>query len=241
MTTNVDIVNRALQMIGTRTTIASMGESSNEAIQANLVYSAVQDWCLAASNWHFARNVAVLTQVKAVTPPVGTWTTGSPLPPWLFEYSLPADFVRAIYLTDSAHATTNSWDGELKRFSLGTDVISTVKQQVLLTNASPAILVYTQQITDPTLWPLFFERFMVATLAWTLSATLTGDKELVAYMDSVMNRNFQFALQANREQGLVFGDNTPEWLTAVGISYPQRREDNRLPPPQPPANREPAK
>ena len=40
MTDNVDIVNRALQVIGTRTTVTAAelaNQTSNEAIQANLI------------------------------------------------------------------------------------------------------------------------------------------------------------------------------------------------------------
>ena len=59
MTTTTDIGNRALAMLGSRTNMASLAENSNEAIQVNLVYSIVTDWAFAATNWNFARKVAV--------------------------------------------------------------------------------------------------------------------------------------------------------------------------------------
>jgi len=227
-TTDVDITNRALQLIGTRTTVTTMGESSNEAIQANLVYNAVRDWCFGVSNWNFARKVVSLTVGKQFTGAAGTWSSTVPQPPWKYEYKLPADFIRAIYLTNSAHATTQAYDGDPQRFSFGNDTITAVVQQVILTNESPAILIYTAQITDPTLWPWYFERFMVGTLAWTLSMTLSGDKELVAYLDNVAMRMFTIAEQKNREEGLSFGDKTPEWIQAIGVPYPHFRTDPKM-------------
>jgi len=225
-TTDVDITNRALQLIGTRTTVASMAEVSTEAIQANLVYNAVRDWCFGISNWNFARKVATLVVAKSLTPPPGTWTSTAPQPPWLYEYKLPTDFIRAVYLTNSASAD-NKYSGEPQRFSFGNDTISAIQQQVILTNATPAILVYTSQVTDPTLWPWYFERVVVSTLAWTLSNTLSGDKDLVTYLDGVATRFITIADLKNREEPLAIDDTTPEWIQALGINYPYRRHDGK--------------
>ena len=46
MTTNTDIVNRALQVLGTRTTVSDSElatNGSNEAIQANLILTKYRD------------------------------------------------------------------------------------------------------------------------------------------------------------------------------------------------------
>jgi hypothetical protein len=228
--TDTDITNRALQLIGTRTTVASLGEASNEAIQASLVYNPLRDWCFGLVNWNFARASAVLTIGKSVAPPVTTWTTASPTPPWLYEYKLPSDFIRAIYLTNNLAASDNSkWLGEPQRFVIATDTITSVQQSVLLTDQSPAFLVYTSRITDPTLWPWLFERLVVSMLARTLCYVLTGDKELSEELTQHATSAFMIAEQANREEGLSFGDTTPEWIQTLGIDYPRRRKDNRLP------------
>lgn len=231
MTTNVDIVNRSLQLIGTRTTIAAMNEQSNEAVQANLVYTAVQNWCLVQANWNFARTTAILSEVKHVTAPVGTWTTSSPVPPWLYEYTLPTNFLRALYLTNTASITGNTyWLGEPQRFVTALDTIATIDTKVLLTNvATPAILIYTKVIDDPTLWPAFFERFVVAMLAWTLAPTLTEDKELVKYLDTIMTRFLATAVDINRAEGLDYKDTTPIWIQASGIEYPAKRLNVGMP------------
>ncbi len=218
-TTNVDIVNRALQLVGTRTTVASLAENSNEAIQANLVYQTVFNWCHSALNWNFARKVAVLTQTKVVVP-TPPWTTTLPAPPWKYECTLPADWLVARYVFNNSIDSSSSYFlGEPKRFVIAFDSTT----EVLLTNESPANLVYTGYVTDPTLWPSYFERFTVAALAKELCLALTGDKQLFVLLAEMMVEYFTTAQAINQSEGLILDDKTPEWITAVGIPYPYRR------------------
>lgn len=223
--TNTDITNRALQLIGTRTTVTSLAESSNEAIQANLVFTALRDWCLGVGNWNFARRTAILTLLKTSVP-AAPWAATEISPPWKFEYAVPTDLLKVQYVTNSdINLAGDAFLGEPKRFVVAIDTIATVDQRVILTNEASAVCVYTASITDPTLWPWLFERFMVSTLAWTLAPSLTQDKEIVAALDSAMSRFLAMGLQANLEEGLSFGDTTPEWIQALGINYPFRRND----------------
>ena len=58
MTDTVDIVNRALQRISTRTTVTASelaNEDTNEAIQANLVLTDVRDELLRMAPWNCGR------------------------------------------------------------------------------------------------------------------------------------------------------------------------------------------
>lgn len=232
------IINRALQLIGTRTTITSaelVANSTNEAIQANLCYGAIRDWCLGVINWNFARKTAKLTIAKQVgAPPVTPWSTASPSPNWQYEYTLPADVLKIQYITNSdVNAKNTSFLGEPKRFVVAIDTISAVEQRVVLTNEASAVCIYTAQITTPAEWPWLFERFMVSTLAWTLSLTLEGDKDITASLKNSMMEFLSIGTQANLEEGLSFGDTTPEWIQAIGINYPFRRQDGKGPSPQP--------
>jgi hypothetical protein len=234
MTTTTDIGNRALAMLGSRTNMASLAENSNEAVQINLVYSIVTDWAFAATNWNFARKVIALSSTKSVVLPPGTWTSASPQPPWLNEFVLPTDFIRAVYVTNMAAQGTTNYAGEPQRFVLGTDIITAVQQEVLLSNAANAILVYTSRVTDPTLWPAMFERFAVAALANAIVFQLTGDKSLANLMREQMMTFFQIAEQQNVAEELLYTDVTPEWIQAIGIKYPIRRYGPRGPVPEPP-------
>lgn len=106
MTTTTDVVNRALQKIGTRTTVTSTelaNSSSNEAIQANLILEADRDQLLRMAPWNCSTNVANLVYITSVpgTPEnlstnVEVWAKGLPSPPWLYEYQYPVDCLRPL-------------------------------------------------------------------------------------------------------------------------------------------------
>ena len=108
MTDNVDIVNRALQVIGTRTTVTAAelaNQTSNEAIQANLILTQYRDQLLRMAPWDCALNYANLTYITSVpgtpenTSPVTTlWQKGQPAPPWAYEYQYPVDCLRACFI-----------------------------------------------------------------------------------------------------------------------------------------------
>src|SRR5882757_245095 len=102
MTTETDVTNRALQLIGTRTNISSLSEQSNEAIQASLVIDQLRDDLLRMAPWDCAFNFANLNLITAApgTPEnttAGTqlWQKGQPAPPWAYEYAYPVDCLRA--------------------------------------------------------------------------------------------------------------------------------------------------
>jgi len=109
MTTVTDIINRALQTFGTRTTITAgelAANSTNEAIQANLIYENVRDDLLRMAPWDCAFNTANLAYItSAPGTPENTsaattlWQKGQPAPPWAYEYQYPVDCLRACYIT----------------------------------------------------------------------------------------------------------------------------------------------
>ena len=92
MTAQIDIVNEALQVLGTRTTITAAqlaGNSNNEAKQANLIYDRTRKRLLRMAPWNCSFNTQNMTLVTAV---VGTpentsaapvlWAKGQPPPPY---------------------------------------------------------------------------------------------------------------------------------------------------------------
>lgn len=108
MTTITDIVNRALQIAGTRTNVTSSelsGNQSNEAIQANLVLYSLRDELLRMAPWDCAFNYNNLNYITSVpgTPEnpgqiTQTWVKGQPAPPWSYEYAYPGDCLRACWI-----------------------------------------------------------------------------------------------------------------------------------------------
>ena len=108
MTTNTDIVNRALQVIGTRTTVTDAelaANSTNEAIQANLILTQYRDQLLRMAPWDCALNYANLTYITSTpgtpentSPATTLWQKGQPAPPWGYEYQYPVDCLRACFV-----------------------------------------------------------------------------------------------------------------------------------------------
>lgn len=228
--TLADISNRALQLIGARTTVSTAelaGNTSNEAIQLNLALTPIQNWCHGLANWNFARKTSALPAAAKGPPTVGpgAWSNSLPPPPWLYEFALPTDFIRALYITDNTTASPAAgWLGEPKRFVIATDSIAAVQQQVLLTNISAGALTYCSFVTDPTLWPWYFERLMVYALARTICLSLTGDLRIFKDLSESLEQQVSISTQINTIEGLAVQDTTPEWIQALGIEYPYRRD-----------------
>lgn len=108
MTTVTDIYNRALQVIGTRTTVTDserINGTTNEAIQLNIVYENIRDEILRLAPWDCAIKTANLTYItSAPGTPENTsaattlWQPGQPAPPWAYEYQYPVDCLRACWI-----------------------------------------------------------------------------------------------------------------------------------------------
>lgn len=108
MTSVTDICNRALQAIGTRTTVTDaelLAGSTNEAIQFNLIYENYRDDLLRMAPWNCAMKTANLTYITSspgtpenTSPATQLWKPGQPAPPWAYEYQYPVDCLRAVYI-----------------------------------------------------------------------------------------------------------------------------------------------
>jgi hypothetical protein len=108
MTTLSDIVNRALMIPGTRTTVTAAelaNNTSNEAIQANQILVPVRKQLLRMAPWNSALKTANLVYITSVngtpentSPAPQLWTPGLPAPPWAYEYQFPVDCLRACWI-----------------------------------------------------------------------------------------------------------------------------------------------
>lgn len=118
MPTNTDIVNRALQTFGTRTTVTDAelaNQTSNEAIQANLILTAYRDQLLRMAPWDCALNYTNLNYITSVpgtpentSPQTTMWQRGQPPPPWTYEYQYPVDCLRACFVIPTGQAGTGT-------------------------------------------------------------------------------------------------------------------------------------
>ena len=110
MTTPTDIANRALQVIGTRTTVTDAelaNNSTNEAIQINLVYDVIRRRLIRMAPWNCVLKTANLVYITSLPgTPENTsttqsgqpWLPGLPSPPWTYEYQYPVDCIYAAWI-----------------------------------------------------------------------------------------------------------------------------------------------
>lgn len=113
MTAEVDIVNRALQAIGSRTNISSAeltaafagSPPSNESREAALALRPLRDQLIRMAPWQCVTRFNPLTYITSVPttpenassgPPL--WVPGTPPPPWAYEYQYPVDCLKARYI-----------------------------------------------------------------------------------------------------------------------------------------------
>ena len=249
MTSEVDIANRALSAIGTRSQIASLDEGSNESIQCKLLLEPLRDEILRMAPWNCARNFTNLSLICAApgtpeNPTTGTptWQKGIPPPPWSYEYAYPSDCLRPIYVVPQFTTGFSSgvpittavtggapafWNGPPVRFQVAIDQIGSggkpdpngQDQRVILTNQEQAILCYMRRVTNPDVWDDQFQQALVAALGARLAIALTGDKGLAQLGIQDANRYIMMARQTDGNEGLTINDVTPDWIRTRGISY----------------------
>jgi hypothetical protein len=153
MTTNIDITNRALAEIGTRSVITSMTDGSQEALYANLLYNGLRDFLLREGDYEFASTPIVPVAIAA------------PLPPWLYGYQYPTDCVRVKQLIPVGY---NLMDPVPVEFNIA----NSASARAIVTKTQTAFLVYTANSVVETLWDAMFTESFVRMLASALAFAL---------------------------------------------------------------------
>ena len=158
MTSLVSITNLALQRMGTQTTITSMSEQSNEAIQSNLVIESLRDELLRMAPWDCALDFQSLIYITSTpgtpensTAGTETWQKGQPAPPYAYEYQYPVDCLKACWIvpqftsgfasgipitTAITGAAPAYWNGPPVRFKVGIDQFLTVSSAAVVAGGS---------------------------------------------------------------------------------------------------------
>lgn len=235
MTTDLSIVNRALQEIGTRTTVTQSeldNNSSNEAIQANISLSSTRDELLRLAPWNCAKNFAAMALVSAVpgTPEntsaaTTTWQKGQPYPPWAYEYQFPVDCLRPLYIvpqfttgfasgvpitTAVTGGAPTYWNGPPVRFVVGVDQFFPVTAAAPVSGGSgyavgDLITLASGPTTSPPIGAPVVLR--VATLSGSAVAIVTVVNQILG--SATPQGGSYFAVQANPvAQGSTTGSGT---------------------------------
>lgn len=248
MTSNVDIANRALSAIGTRSSIASLTENSNEAKQCNILLIPTRDELLRLAPWNCAFNYNSLALICAApgtpeNPSQGTltWQKGQPPPPWAYEYAYPADCLQAVWIVPQfttgfsggvpiTTAVTGGlpqyWNGPPVEFKVAIDqilngvpAVGGQDTRVILTNQQDAILAYVKRVTDPDVMDAQFQQAWVAILAARLVFALTGETSLANMKIKEANDYITIARAGDGNEGLTVNDVTPDWIRIRGVDF----------------------
>lgn len=158
--TDISICNQALQSIGTRSTIASLSENSNEARACNLLFNDTRDQVVGMHLWNFCRSTQILGLLKCApgTPEftgsaTALWNPNYPAPPWLYEYRYPNDCEQMRYVTPQVANTLGTvpifsadglnyaaqWPGPCSKFVVAMDT-ALVRSITAITQASPGVI-----------------------------------------------------------------------------------------------------
>lgn len=152
--------------------IGSLYEGSASSKIALDIYGQTRDDLMRVGDFGWARGDVALGLLKSA--PVGgyvppaVWSNTYPPLPWQFEYTYPDDClkVRAIRATD---IFIPNFDPQPVVFDTPNDNSYTPARKVIVCNVPNAILVYTRQVTNPTLWEASFTEQLVDALSTRLA------------------------------------------------------------------------
>lgn len=142
----VDIVNRALRMIG-ENPITNLTDGSNEANVASDLYSEARDELLRSHPWNFAIKRVKLARL-----------TAEPTTEFNYKYQLPDDFIRVVEVAGNDENVP--------------DAVYRIEGDTILADWEDLYLRYVAQITDPNMMPADFRTALSRQLAADMALPL---------------------------------------------------------------------
>lgn len=178
LTSPAQIVNFALIKAGSKISIGSLYDGTDEAKVALRIYGQTRDRLLATGEWDFAQRVAagqLIKQAPSIPPSyIATpWTPAYPALPWAYEYAYPMDAVQVRGVKRQPVFIPN-YDPRYERFEVANDDGFNPPQKVVLCNIPNAIIVYAGQVTDPAQMNVAFVEALASALAIPLATSLTS-------------------------------------------------------------------
>jgi hypothetical protein len=203
MSSETDLVNRALSRLGTRAIIADLSESSTEARTARIWYEATRDAMLRAHDWNFARRRVALAQLGS--PPSGLpveYKGG-----WCHRYALPRDCLRLLRLAGSRSAASPA-------FEISGDAVG----GAVLCDVPAAEAVYTERVTDPGRFDSGFAAALVDQLAAHMAYPITQKTEVAVRLAQMARVSLDEAraLDSNEGHPRAWATGEPDYIEARG-------------------------
>jgi hypothetical protein len=236
------LCNVSLSLIGARAQLQSINPSDGTAAgdACSLLYQMVVDGYSRAAHWNCLRFQT--GQTGATWPPPlqllkaaqGTpeqQATPSLLPPpqpWIYEYLLPSDCLKARFLIPQfvqsgiSPPLTTAGGMILPRMGRNPAIPFTValdldafgnESQVLLTNLSQAQLVYTRRLANIAFWDSQFVEGAAAALAVWISPRLNGSAGLTQAAMGIAKAKLDAARISDANEGPQVQDHEASWIS----------------------------
>lgn len=229
----LNILNRALLAIGSQAQISSLNEGSAQANAASTLYTPTFEQLARSAPWNCLRNQVTLTLIAAATgTPENPDGITLPLPPvpWLYSYALPSDCLQMRFIVPSFPALSGT---TVPIFSVNTSAqnwlpgnrnipfavaYSTDSNNnplnIILTNQSQAIAVYTVNQPNPQIWDSLFQGAMVASLAAYFVPALSLNMPLMNIQIKLAEEMIQQARVRDGNEGVTSMDHVPDFIRA---------------------------
>jgi hypothetical protein len=218
MTTDVEVCNLALDMAGAKALIGSLTDTNASARACNRWYALTVSEMFAAAQWNFGYSVQALALLKTASG--GAWVGTDPPPAWIYEYAMPADTGRAMFVipqgvyADAVFASTQMglWPA-YNSFSVPFKVGKGASGAVVLTNAPSALLIYIVESSEA-FWPATFIKAVAARLASNLAIPLGADRQLAVTNYQLSERLLATAQAEDANNGLTVQNVPTDWIEA---------------------------
>lgn len=230
--TTLNVINRALLAIGSQAQVSSLNEGSAQANAAGTLFTPTYEQLARSAPWNCLRKEATLTLIAAAQgTPENPQGTSLPLPPvpWLYQYAYPSDMLQMRFIVPSLQGSNAgvpifsvntgapTWlpnGGQIPyAVALGTDANSNTIN-VILTNQSQAIAVYTTNLPNPQFWDSLFQGAMVASLAAMFVPALSLHMGLMQVQIRLAEGLIQQARVRDGNEGVTSMDHVPDWMRA---------------------------
>lgn len=228
----ISLCRRALLQIGARATIASLDEGSTESVACSVLYTPVYEQLARSAYWNCLRQTETLSLLAAAkgTPENPDGTT-LPLPPvpWLYQYQAPSNNLDVRYLIPDFINTTNQnqlttvnnetmsclpVSGQVDfAVAYATDTNNN-PLQVILTNLSQAVCVYTVNQPNPIIFDSLFEQAIVASLAAFLVPALSLNISLMQMSIKSAEAAISMARVRDGDEGFTTQNRQADWIVA---------------------------
>lgn len=228
----LNIINRALLSIGSQSQVSSLNEGSAQANAAATLYTPTFEQLGRSAPWNCLRKEATLTLLAAAqgTPenPDGTTLLLPPVP-WLYQYAYPSDCLQMRFIVPSL---SNSVSG-VPIFSVNTGAPTGIYNNrnipfavayatdtnnnpinIILTNQTQAIAVYTVNQPNPQIWDSLLQGAMVASLAAFFVPALSLHMPLMQVQIKLAESMIEQARVRDGNEGTTSMDHLPDWLRA---------------------------